>query len=68
MNRAPRRPPSRYRVTWFIDSDAESPRAAALEAREAQTRPDTIATVFEVKDTRSGEVVCVDLIDEEECP
>jgi hypothetical protein len=64
VGRAGRRPPSRYHVTWIIDSDAESPRAAALEARQAQTRPGTIATVFQVEDTGSGEVICIDLADE----
>ena len=36
-----------YRVTWTIDIEASSPEVAALEAREIQLRPDSIATIFE---------------------
>ncbi len=35
-----------YRVRWEIDVDADSAREAALKAREAQTDPATLATVF----------------------
>ena len=37
-----------YKVTWEIDLDARSPRAAAKEALRIQQDPDSIATVFEV--------------------
>ena len=40
---------SDLRVRWEIDAfDVDSPLEAALQARRAQTRPDTTATVFEV--------------------
>lgn len=51
---------SSYRVTWTIDIDALNPQDAARKAREAQTRPDTIATVFEVTD-ENGDSETVDL-------
>jgi len=37
-----------YHVTWAIDIEADSPREAAEKARYYQTKPDTIATVFDV--------------------
>ena len=37
-----------YRVTWFIDLEAETPKAAAGLAREIQLDPENEATVFEV--------------------
>lgn len=37
-----------YRVTWTIDVDAKSPKAAAKKAREMQRDPESTATVFEV--------------------
>lgn len=43
-----------YRVRWEIDVLAASPSAAAKKAREAQTRPDTIATAFEVHERGGG--------------
>jgi hypothetical protein len=38
----------KYLVRWEIDSDAATPLEAAREARAAQLRPDTTATVFDV--------------------
>ena len=43
-----------YHVRWEIDVLASSPHAAAQKAREAQTRPDTIATAFVVHERRGG--------------
>jgi hypothetical protein len=37
-----------YRVTWEIDVDAKTPRAAAKEALRVQRDPSSIATVFDV--------------------
>jgi hypothetical protein len=37
-----------YRVRWEIDVSAGDPVEAAREARDAQLRPDSLATVFEV--------------------
>lgn len=51
----------RYLVTWQIDSDAETPEAAAREALAAITRPDSIAHVFDVDECDTGVVRRVDL-------
>jgi len=37
-----------YKVTWEIDVDAKTPRAAAKEALRVQRDPGSIATVFDV--------------------
>lgn len=50
-----------YRVTWTIDVWAESANEAARQARDAQMRYDTWATVFDVQDTETGEQVQIDL-------
>jgi len=55
---------SRYLVQWEIDSDAESPIEAAREAWAAMRRHDSIANYFTVKDTRTGEAIGVDLLEE----
>ena len=49
-----------YRVSWEIDIDADSPREAAERALEIQRRPDSIATVFTVRD-ETGKSIEVDL-------
>jgi hypothetical protein len=41
-------PDREYRVTWVIDVHADNPRDAAEQARAAQVRPGTTATVFQV--------------------
>jgi hypothetical protein len=60
-----------YRVIWTIDVDAADPREAAEKARAAQVRPDTTATVFQVKPwgrtTQPPEVVEIDLSPERRC-
>lgn len=51
-----------YLVTWEIDTfDARTPLDAALNARAAQIRPGTTATVFTVTDKSSGASFSVDL-------
>ena len=59
-----------YRVTWVIDVDADDPTDAAWQAREAVTRPGSIATVYHVQQvgpgfTPIGESVEVDLGEQE---
>lgn len=44
----------RWRVRWTIHLDAASPEAAAREALNIHRDPDSLATVFEVKDVVSG--------------
>lgn len=53
-------PGAGFRVRWEIDSEAESPEAAAREAWDAMRRPDSTACVFDVRD-ESGNVVQIDL-------
>jgi len=38
-----------YRVTWTIEIDARSHRAAAQKALKIQRDPESLATVFEVR-------------------
>jgi hypothetical protein len=42
-----------FRVVWQIDIDAKSPRAAAQEALRIQRDPESVATVFSVRETNS---------------
>lgn len=53
-----------YRVTWVIEVWAESARDAAYQARDAQTRHDTIATVFDVEDKGTGNQEQIDLFND----
>ena len=53
-----------YRVTWVIDVWAESAKEAAYQARNAQTRQDTFATVFDVEDTKTCAKVQIDLFND----
>ncbi len=53
-----------YRVVWEIDVEADGPKEAAEMARYFQTAPDTIATVFDVRD-ETGEITRVDLAEDE---
>lgn len=63
-----------YRVRWEIDVSASDPHAAAVAAREMQSRPGTTATVYEVAKINAhfaggvshDEFTTIDLIDEEE--
>jgi hypothetical protein len=57
--------PRQYLVEWSIDAfDCASPREAAEKARAAQVRPGTIATIFDVTDTMTGEKTRVDLTEQ----
>jgi len=42
-----------YRATWEINVHAKSPRAATREALRIQRDPESIATVFSVRETES---------------
>ena len=42
-----------HRVTWEIDLDAASPRAATEKALEIQRDSESIATVFSIRETKS---------------
>ncbi len=60
----------RYRVTWNIDTYAETPRVAALEAFDSMQDKGTDATVFEVVEMDEnfrepiGDPVLVDVADD----
>lgn len=54
-----------YRVTWEIDIDATSPYLAAMEALAIQRDPQSIATVFSVKEG-SGVATSIDLDEPDE--
>lgn len=54
-----------YHVIWEMDIDADSPREAAEQARDNQTRPGTWAVVFDVTDPRTGKTTRVDLLGDE---
>lgn len=54
-----------YRVGWYIDVDANNPREAAKQAQDAQRRPGTIATVFEVFPSGETSGVEIDLSEPE---
>lgn len=52
----------KYIVSWVIDDeDSESPLEAARRALEAQRRPGSTATVFDVRETATGQLTRVDL-------
>jgi hypothetical protein len=60
---APEDPASyRYRVTWSIDVEADSPQDAAASARSTQLKPNSIATLFTVE-SRDGTPLCIDTDD-----
>jgi hypothetical protein len=50
-----------HRVTWEIDIEADTARAAALRAQEIQRNPASSATVFKVH-RESGGVATFDLV------
>lgn len=51
-----------YRVMWEIDIEAETKREAAEEALRIQRDPDSIATVFMVRDrVMPYETIAIDL-------
>ena len=53
---------SQHFVTWSIDIEADTPKAAAEEALKIQRNPGSIATVFEVID-QDGKITQVDLFE-----
>ncbi len=55
-----------FRVSWVIDIEADSAEAAAREALAIQRKPDSIATVFEVKAEGESQPVSVDLTEIDE--
>ena len=60
----PRSTPLRtYHVAWYIDIEAQSPRAAAKKALQIQRDPDSWAVVFNIHGP-SGLDTTVDLIAE----
>lgn len=55
-----------FYVTWEIETvKSTTPLEAAREARDAQTRPGTLAVVFTVTDPHTGGCWQVDLADDE---
>jgi len=51
----------KYLVTWEIDSDASTPKKAALEAFKVQKNPNSIATVFSVLNKETKKKTTIDL-------
>lgn len=54
-----------YRVHWEIDLEADNLLGAAKRALEIQRNPDSIATVFDVKDPDTGIWKQIDLLYED---
>lgn len=50
----------KFIVTWAIEIDAETASEAAHEARLTQLDPDSLATVFEVKEEGQDKVEEID--------
>lgn len=61
-----------YRVKWEIDIEADSPREAAEKALAIHRNPDSIATVFDIKEDKGknphrwGRTVHIDLTPQNE--
>ena len=51
----------RYRVTWVVDIEADTPAEAAQIALTMQRDPESIATVFDVIDDEGTFVERIDL-------
>jgi hypothetical protein len=56
---------NKYRVTWTIDTEAESEREAAEYALNVQRDPESIATVFDVYNDEGSDPVRIDLTPQE---
>lgn len=56
---------NRYRVTWVIDIEADTPRDAAHAALAIQRNPNSTATVFDVSDDAGDDAERIDLLEEE---
>lgn len=50
-----------YFVSWTIDICADSPEEAAQMAREFQLDPESLATMFCVKDKATNKATAIDL-------
>ena len=50
-----------YRVTWEIDVSAESPLDAVKQAHEMARDPDSIATVYGVREVGQEKMEIIDL-------
>jgi hypothetical protein len=55
---------NRYYVSWHIDIEAKTPRAAAERALKIQRDPDSWSSVFEVRQDGDEATVEVDLNDD----
>ena len=53
---------TQYVVTWVVDIEATNPREAALKAQQMQRDPESIATVFDIENKKSGAKTTVDLL------
>jgi hypothetical protein len=53
-----------FRVIWEIDIDADSPKAAAQEARALQLKVNTSATVFDIWEPAAGKMHRIDLAED----
>jgi hypothetical protein len=56
-----------YSIQWNIDLDAASPVKAAKEALKVHRDRESIATIFEVTNKKSGTMFIVDLSSENTC-
>jgi tRNA A37 threonylcarbamoyladenosine biosynthesis protein TsaE len=52
----------RFLCRWEIDIDARTATAAARQARAAQVRPGTLATVFDVREQGKKKVTHIDVL------
>lgn len=52
---------NRYRVTWVINLEADTPREAAEQALAIHRNPESIATVFDVCNDDGTEPIRIDL-------
>lgn len=55
----------RFRIAWFIDSDAATPEDAAHEAHRIQRGHQSTATVFQVRETATGRITTIDLAEDQ---
>ena len=53
----------RYKISWEIDIEADTPEDAVRQALAIQRDPESLATVFEVRDGYGGFIERVDLTD-----
>jgi hypothetical protein len=58
--------PTPYLVRWEITLEADTPEEAAQKALDIQRAPDSIATVFKVRDPELKSFTTVDLTPDED--